>query len=217
MPILNNFLFNISEKNAKKALIVLFILFTCIGLKKDPFKLMNGYSALWLIILYCMGVLGKKIDIFAKKTSFTLICIFMILLLGTWYSYVYLGMKEFVNYISPTIFLMSLIMVILFKRLKWQSSIISKLASLSLGVYLLQLNQVIWNNILVDRFKFIVNERIWIGILLILLYASIIWIAGLVTEFIRSKLAKWLKIDLLSKKIVTMINVVLERTIGILK
>ena len=74
-------------------------------------------------------------------------------------------------------------MVILFKRLKIRSSFIIKLASLSLGVYLLQLNQVIWNNVM----------------------------AGLLVEFVRSKLAKLMKLDLLSKKIVNIINFILKR------
>ena len=98
-----------------------------------------------------------------------------------------------------------------------KGNIISKLAPLALGVYLLQLNQVIWDNIIKDAFVYILDKEILLGILWVLSYASLIFIAGLLVEFIRSKLARVLKLDLLSKKIVNLIDFILEKAIIVLK
>lgn len=217
IPILNEFLFKINEKDAKKAFIVFIILFTCMGLIKDAFKTMAGYSALWIIVLYCIGLLGKRINIFEKRKSITLIFIWLLCIVTTWVSYVYLDIERLVDYVSPTIVLSGFIMVILFKRLKLKGTVISKLAPLALGVYLLQLNQVIWDNIIKDAFVYIADKEIVLGVIWVLSYASLIFIAGLLVEFIRSKLAKVLRLDLLSKKIVELINFVLEKVTIILK
>ena len=217
IPILNNYLFKLSEKAAKKAFIIFIVLFAGIGFMCDSFKTIGGYSALWLIALYCIGLLGKKINIFDKQKSIILILVWLLCIFGTWYSYVYLNMEKFVNYISPTILLSGLIMVVLFKRIKLKGNIISKLSPLALGIYLLQLNQVIWDNVLKDSFTYVLDKEILIGVLLVLFYASLIFIAGLLVELFRSKLAKMIKLEILSKKIVNLIDCILEKVIIILR
>ena len=177
MPILNGFLFKLSKDTAKKVFIIFVVLFSFIGLIADAFKTSAGYSALWLIVLYSIGVLGNKIDLFSKKKTATIICLWALLIICTWYSYVFLQIGIFLNYISPTIVFSGLIMVILFKRLKIRSSFIIKLASLSLGVYLLQLNQVIWNNVIAGKFAFIASENIYLGVLYVSLIALVMLVA----------------------------------------
>ena len=217
MPILNKYLFKINKKTAKKIFIIIIIIFTIMGLFEDPFKTMKGYSAIWLIVLYCVGVLANKIDIFGKKKSITLIIIWLFLVFVTWYSYVHFETKLFLKYTSPTVLFCGLILVILFKRLKIKSNTIIKIASLSLGIYLFQLNQVIWENYIGSRFAFIVNKKIYIAIPYILLIALVIWFTGLVVEFIRSKLEKIIKLDLLSKKIINIIDNILVKLSNCLK
>ena len=217
MPIINNFIFNMSDKNAKKMFLVAFILFTFTGLVGDPFKTTLGYSAIWLILLYTIGLLAKKIDVFGNKKTSTLVFMWILSLFITWYSYVHLEYTHLLSYISPTILFNGLIMVILFKRLKLKTNIFSKFAPLALGIYLLQLNQVIWNNILFDKFVFILNHRTIIGVLYVVLFAFIMWIAGLVVESIRDYLAKILKINTLSNKLAKIINFIIDKMIVVLK
>ena len=69
IPILNNFLFQIDEIVAKKYFLGFVILFSGIGMIKDAFALKQGYSALWLIVLYCLGVLAKRIKLFEQHTN----------------------------------------------------------------------------------------------------------------------------------------------------
>jgi hypothetical protein len=211
IPILNRFLFSVDRENAKKAFILITILFSFMGMFNDPFFVKAGYSALWLIALYCLGALANRIELFDRKKTITLICFWGLLILITWYCYVYTDMKWIVSYVSPTILFSGIIMVVLFKRIKIKSRFIAYLSSLSLGVYLLQCNQVIWNNIILNAFVYIADEVMIIGILHVLKYAIIIWALGLIVESIRSQMAKLLKLDHLSKKIVQIVDFCLSK------
>lgn len=206
IPILNKFIFGIDEFIAKKALIILVVLFSFVGVVSDPFKTQGGYSAIWLIVLYCIGALAKKVKLFETKKNITLIIVWACCIFITWGVHVYIGIGRLINYVSPTILLSGIIMVVLFSRLNVKGTIISKLSPLAFGIYLFQLNQVVWNVLIKDSFAFVVNKNIIIGVVYVFAFASLIFVSGLVMEFIRSKIAAWVKIPSLSKKIVNLID-----------
>lgn len=60
IPVLNRFVFAVDERTARIALIVMVVLFSCIELQTGVFKMDRGYSAFWLMVLYCMGALAKR-------------------------------------------------------------------------------------------------------------------------------------------------------------
>ena len=72
---------------------------------------------------------------------------------------------------------------------------------MAFGVYLFQLNCVVWDK-LTDSFAFLVDKNIVLGIFLAFLAALGIFAAGLTVEKLRCILAKWMKIDVLCRKIV---------------
>jgi len=217
IPILNSFIFKIDKKASEKAFIIIFALFSFIGILGDPFHTLNGYSPIWLIALYCLGSLANKIKLFENKKSITLILLWAICIIITWIVHIYLGIDILIKYTSPTILLSGLIMVILFSRINLKGNIISKLSPLALGIYLFHQSPVIWNNIIKDSFTFVVDKNIFIGILLVFTISSIIFISGLLVEFIRSKIANLINLPSLSKKIVLLIDKILNKTSIILK
>ena len=123
---------------------MLFVIFSCISFAVDPFKTDNGYSALWLIVLYCMGVLARKIDLFHTRSNASLVLMFFLSSFITWGCNVCFGYDKFINYLSPTILLNAMIMVVLFSRFHLKGDVLSRIAPLALGVYLFHLNPVIW-------------------------------------------------------------------------
>ena len=147
IPVLNKFIFAADEKNAKTAFLLLVALFSCIEFLEGSFKLQGGYSALWLMVLYCIGALAKRGKIFEQKKSTTLIAIWAVCILATWYGRAILGIERLLSYVSPTILASGLIMVVLFSRLRLKGTVISKLSPLAFGIYLFQLNPVIWKNL----------------------------------------------------------------------
>lgn len=217
MPMFNAFLFKLEEKSAKKWLVVIVVIYGIMGSIIDTFHTNWGYSALWLMVLYCIGALAKRVKLFEKKKTSTLIVIWIISVVLNWILYICSGKRMLIEYICPTMLLNAVIMVILFSRMKLNGKIISKLYPYALGVYLFQLNTVIWNVYLIGRASFIVNEGLTTGIVVVFTYASILFIAGLVVECIRSKVAKLIHIPELSKKIVVLLDKILNYVIRILK
>ena len=216
MPMLNSFLFKIEEKSAKKWLVVIIAIYGILGSITDTFHTNWGYSALWLIILYCIGVLAKRVKLFEKKKTSTLVIIWIISILVNWVLYTRTNIRMLIEYTCPMLLLNAIIMVILFSRMKLNGKIISKLYKYALGVYLFQLNTVIWNEFLKNKTRFIINENIGTGIAVVFTYSCILFIMGLAIECIRSKVAKIIRIPELSKKIVDFINKILNYAIKIL-
>lgn len=102
-------------------------------------------------------------------------------------------------------------MVVLFSRIRINGSILKKISPLAFGIYLFQLNQVIWNNVLMDAFTWIAEQPIYIGVMLVILFAFAIFVSGLLVEYIRSKLEKLFRITALSNKIVIGIDAILNK------
>lgn len=216
-PVLNRFLFSIDEKTAGKVFILLLVLFSAVGLFQDTFAANYGYSALWLMILYCIGVLMKRIGLFEKVKSGILILIWAASVLLTWGILLAAGKDTvMIKYVSPTILLNGILMVILFSRIRTDGWITSRLTPLVFGIYLLQNNQVIWNSVIKGAFAFIAGKPVPVGILCVLDFAFVFVVAGLAVEFVRSRAAKRIGIPRLCEKIVSGADSLLEKILGVL-
>lgn len=217
MPVLNRFLFSVDKENAKKAFLILIVLFSIFGALGEPFNTLGGYSAIWLMVLYCIGVLAKRIELFSSRSSVFLVVLWMLCIFVSWAFYVCFGIKRLINYVSPTILLSGIIMVILFSRLRLKGTVISKLSPLAFGVYLFQLNQIIWENVLCNAFSFAAQKPIALGVCLAILCAFLLFLSGLTVEFVRSKVAKLIRIPQLSKKIAEVLDKLLNKLTVFLK
>lgn len=208
-------MFALNEQKSKIAFLVL-ILFSCMTLMADAFKVKNGYSTIWIMILYCIGALAKRGRIFEGKSTRVLIVIWGICVLLTWWTKVFKGTNLLVNYVSPTILLSGLLMVIIFSRISLKGTIISRVSPLAFGIYLFQLNQVIWGS-LKNRVSFVGQFKFGKAVVYVVFFAMMIFVTGIFVEFVRNKLAKVCRISELSKKIVTMIKWILQKSTVILK
>jgi hypothetical protein len=145
LPFINLGINNLNSKTYVN-LIIFFLLFYSIYtiissillIKNDFHFLLNGYSSMWLTILYIIGgYLGK--NVFSKSLGQSiyyfifLILIYVISFCFTFEIFVLLLKKKskissnlFINYLSPTIVLEALSLVFIFSRLKITINIIKK-------------------------------------------------------------------------------------------
>lgn len=217
IPILNRFIFSIDEKTARTVLLVCVVLFTCVELLAGAFKTQWGYSALWLMILYCVGAMAKRGKVFEKKKTITLLMQWGVCILLTWCVHVFAGIGRLTSYVSPTIVVSGLIMVILFSRLHLKGAVVARLSPLAFGIYLFQLNPVIWNNCLQGAVSSVVQLSIPVGVICVFAVAALIFFSGLLVEFVRSKLAKAIGISTLSKHIVSVVSQLLNKMSAMLR
>lgn len=221
IPVLNRFIFSVDEKAARCALVLLIALFSGIELLAGAFNTREGYSALWLMVLYCVGALAKQGKVFERKRSLTLaaawiVCVLITWFVLTWFVHVFIGSRRLTSYVSPTIVASGLIMVILFSRLRPKGTVVKKLSPLVFGIYLFQLNPVIWTTYLQGRASFVAQAGVATGVGYMFIIAGGIFLSGLIVEFVRSRLAKIMRIPVLSQKIVALIQWVLQKVLIVL-
>ena len=203
-PLLHKVMELFDEKGSRKALLVLILVFSCVNFRHNAFA--SGYSAMWVMILYCVGALAKKGRLFERKKSYALILTFALCVILSWGGKVFFRIDWFVSYTSPTIVLCGLALVILFLRFRPKGTVIRKLTPLLFGVYLFQLNYVIWTYILKGAFAFIADMNAALGILCVIGLSLAIFLSGLLVELIRIQLAKLLRIPVLCEKLATLID-----------
>lgn len=215
VPMVNNFVSNSSRFTLNIILIMIFSVFsalpTIFGL--DPFKINNGYSTLWLLVLYIFGAYIKKYDI--KGVIY--FKYYVVAVLFSWGSkicmelfifYVVGNIKNFnmfIRYTSPSIVLAAIFLVLTFNSIKISNKkmekIIRLLASTSLGVYLIHEHPLI-------RVSLVKNSMIRFAdmttielIFVILIIAIIVYLFCSCVDFVRNKLFKYLKINLFVDRI----------------
>ena len=84
-------------------------------------------------------------------------------------------------------------------------------SKLAFGIYLFQLNYVIWNQVLNDRFADLAEVNVIQGILSALLAASVLFLAGLLVEAVRFYLHQKLGIPRLCDIIVSKARIIVSR------
>ena len=81
-PLLHKVMELFDEKGSRKALLVLILVFSCVNFRHNAFA--SGYSAMWVMILYCVGALAKKGRLFERKKSYALILTFALCVILSW-------------------------------------------------------------------------------------------------------------------------------------
>lgn len=187
-PLLSFFICKCSNNLLLRFSITTFIAFSVLSSffpNKNAFGLANGYSTLWLMICFIWGgTLYRFYHITDSPhfNAFGLIILFCSILfpiiIHFFISYFHLnGIAIVLNYLSPFCVVESILLLLFFSKIKFDSQFIKKFIKIlsinSLGIYLFQCNPLTWNLL----FE---NQNISLNISLYqLLFRIIIWIIGL--------------------------------------
>lgn len=216
MPLINKALMDLDDKKSRKTLFVLFILMILMWKNNEAGShnfLSTGRSAFWLIILYSVGILIKRANLFNNVKTWVLIALFSLSIV---FSYFYVkGDSQLISNIDPTIWLASIFIIVIFSRIKPNKKIISFLSPLSFGVYLFHENYYYKYYFLSERYLEATNLLTIGGFMSIIVFAALTFVLGLFVDFVRKTLFNVLNIDKLSKNIVIKINAVLDRIVAL--
>lgn len=213
-PYLNKLVDAFSEKDIKKYIMVLCFIFSIgggiLGRNADCFGLKNGYSVLWLILLYILGACLKKSKYLQSVRIKTIWLLFGTCYMITLFSCVLFPiiMKMFLHisvprgilwsYLSPTIISMASCTLLLFSKIKIAnvtvSRWISKLAAGAFGVYLIHSNPVFDRIVLDNRFISVGQQPVIVMITEIMGIAFLIFSMCLGIDLLRIVFFKKLKI-----------------------
>ena len=222
IPILNKAIENISQQTHKKFLIVALIGVCCFGpvLYKvfyiDTFTLDNGYSAIWLIIVYLFGAYIKKYNLREKITASGSVLGFfaMIILTFAFRIIVYFATERIfgqaryydilVSYVSVTILLSAVFLFLFCLNVKIGAAaekVIAFLSPAALGVYLIHVHPLVFEGILKNAFVGFAEKSLVLMLACALLATLAIFVICTAIELLRIQLFKLIKVKVWSEKI----------------
>lgn len=187
--------------------------------KNDPFNLYKGYSMIWLVFMYVIGAyLRLHVDIEKIETKKLWIsylglngAALFLIIVSSFSPFLEetMGRNWFIDYVSPLILGSSVVLFLLFLKIRIENQIVGKvitvIAPVSFGVYLIHTHPMIFYFILKNQFGHLASENLLIAVLLIFVYGSLIYVGSSLIDYVRSILFQFLKIEdfsgVLGKKI----------------
>lgn len=200
MPYINRLLDSLNEKESKHLFIMLFVIFSLTCIFFDNYSY-SGFSFVWLTVCYCLGHLMKKIKFLENVKNNKLVIYYLLCVLISWGLYILLDDNRLIQYVSPTILLCAMCLVVLFSRIDIKSKLVSFISPLCLGIYLFQTNEIIQEKFMHWGFTFINDAPLVLAFLYIIGCGLLVFIVGAVVDYIRILLFKLLKIDCIIDKI----------------
>lgn len=180
---------------------------------KDPFGLLKGYSAIWLVFLFIIGAyirlyldiptIKRKrwIIIYAALNIVLLISIIALSFLNNTISF----RQWFLKYTSPFIIISSIIIVVLFLSFNIRNArinnVLVKLSTVSFSVYIIHTHPFIFHSILKGIAKDIPSLSPMIAGFSLVLFALAIYLVCSGIDFLRLLLFKQIKINHLTDKL----------------
>jgi surface polysaccharide O-acyltransferase-like enzyme len=223
IPFLNEAINRISKETFGKLLIVILIVVCCIDcvIPTDAFILNNGYSPIWLMIVYLFGAYLKKYDIKEKITALKSLIGFFAMVIITFASKIaihFLTAKilgeakydnTFISYTSITILFASIFLFLFCLNIKtggFGAKLIAFFSPATLGIYLIHVQPLVFEYILKDAFAPFVNKHFAIMIAYIFIAVLAIFISCSIIELLRIGLFKLLKVGKLCEIIENKLN-----------
>lgn len=201
-PWLNKLVRSCSPSETHRLVVICFVLFSGYAIIGDYFggmlDLDDGYSFLWLAILYLFGAWMKKCSITEQIGKIPAAECLIVCTMITWTTTVFLDSKLLLSYISPTVLLAAVAMVILFSKLHIGTAsrrVLRCFAPAAFGVYLIHVHSVCWEFFMRDRFASIAESPAWLMVLQVIGCSSGIFLVCLLIEKLRLLLFRALRID----------------------
>lgn len=230
IPYFNSFIEKLSGKTALKFIVTGSVILSVISnivefTGYDIIGLLKGYSLMWLSFCYLIGALIKKyrryFERLSSKTCIWIIfaCTALTFIDSTWLVNMKLPANleilprgMLLRYTSPTVFVMSVCMLIIFSRIKIShgKKLIGILSATSFGVYIVQTHSLIWNNYILKFSTFFNVSNALSKTLLVLVGAVGLYILISIADYLRIQLFRLLHIDSLSAWICKLLERILK-------
>ncbi|KGB13970.1 acyltransferase family protein [Latilactobacillus sakei subsp. sakei] len=196
IPFLNIGVNNLEVQTFEKILSCLVLLSVTIGFIGHWFEL-DGYSGIWLIILYLIGAylkISKKVENIKSKYLVVLYILCVLLsLVAEYISLAYIGgVNRWVSYVSPMVVISSISLFILLSRVNVRNTRIKKILSvispLTFAVYLIDNQVMVYKYVIKNMFSNIGKMNILIGVITLLGATLLMFIVFIALEYGRVSL-----------------------------
>lgn len=213
LPVLHWIIEKITVRDAKIMGGVVFLMFSVLPclLQSDPFFMGNGYSMLWLCMLYVVGACLKKFELFKRCSRQCGLLTYFLVTVISWGSKLVIERiiprgdgprydQMFLSYMSPTMIIAAVSLVVVFSQIQIKNKtavrVIELVAPLTLGVYIIHEQYFVKNNIIVGISREYGKASNSIFMLLqVIATAGIVFVCCIVIEKLRMTIFKWLHVE----------------------
>lgn len=220
IPWLNRLVRSCEKRELDGMITTIFLVFSCYAtfarINSDVFILKGGYSFIWLVLMYLIGVWMKKHAIAEKVSARQAGGILLFSIMLTVCSLCFPGAfdKILVSYISPTMVVMAVAYVILFSKLRFNRTgqkLIAGFSPAAFGVYLIHVHGYAWTYIMKNRFAQIADSPAWMIPFKVIGSAVVVFTVCILIEKVRMWLFQILKVDQAAEKAVAWLEGKLKR------
>ncbi len=214
VPMMNMFADAANKKVFTATIVVILVLTTgSLMIKQDGFRLNDGYSPIWLMIMYLVGAYMKKFNVGAKMKKWLALLLYVISSLCSFILCVFskkllkimLGNDiSYLSYTSPFVVLSAIFLFIFFSKLKFgkkTEKLINYITPAALGVYLIHTHPLVFNKLMKDIAMPLVNHGTAAMIFGSVAMALAVFIICIVIDLLRIQLFRLIKTDVLCKKL----------------
>ena len=212
IPFINNALRVTDNRVLKWLGILIIFIFSMFGTITNVFTLNDGYSVIWLILLFILGGIIKKCRIGINIRNYKIVTGIFLFYLITFCYKIYgfelafidirITNNLFVSYTSPTILMVAILTLIGFSKMNFHklgTKLIKFAAPSAFSIYIINNHRSIWQYIMEDLFLPISKSSIKVVVYPILFAIGFVIIAILIDK-IRLLIFKWLHIkDIVDK------------------
>ena len=228
IPFMNKVL-ETCDKKQLTGLVVFSIMFFSIFpliFEKDIFFTNNGYSVVWISILYMIGGYIRKYEIYKKISNLKCVVLYfagVFITFGQKVIVEYVKLKlsgetvnegAFIKYTSPTMVLCAISLLCLFAKVNFKDGMKKVTAIFSpfaFSVYLIHTAPFVWSKIMKNRFVMFADFNPFGMVVAVLVTAVSIFLLCSFIDFIRTQLFKLLKIKELSIKIESFVTKLFDK------
>ena len=228
VPMMNKFADAANKKVFTATIVVILVLTTgSLMIKQDGFRLNDGYSPIWLMIMYLVGAYMKKFNVGAKMKKWLALLLYVISSLCSFILCVFskkllkimLGNDiSYLSYTSPFVVLSAIFLFIFFSKLKFgkkTEKLINYITPAALGVYLIHTHPLVFNKLMKDIAMPLVNHGTAAMIFGSVAMALAVFIICIVIDLLRIQLFRLIRINALCKKLDEVFNSKKRKTIEI--
>ena len=212
IPLLNQVASSITQATYKKFLIVILIVVCLIDrvIPVDSFALSSGYSPAWLILVYLLGAYLRKYRPHERITAAQGALGFFAMILLTFLSklFIYYTTKSifghvkyedtFISYTSITIVMAAIFLFALCMNVKvgtFAKKIIGFFAPMTLGVYLIHVQPLVFGYVIQDAFAPLAQQHPAVMVGCVLAWALTIFLLCSGIDLMRIRLFKLARVD----------------------
>lgn len=214
IPMMNRFAEAADKRSFTAVIAVILVLTTgsfLIG--KDGFKFSDGYSPIWLMVMYLVGAYMKKFGVGAKMKWYSALLLYIISVGCNFALNIFLkdpmkkvfadGTVNYLTYTSPFVVSSAIFLFIFFSKLKFTKrteKFINYITPAALGVYLIHTHPLVFNKLMKNIAMPLVNYGTAAMIFGSIAMALAIFIICIVIDILRIQLFRLIKINALCKR-----------------